>query len=150
MNSCTVQIIPHNSPLYHQAVELRLAVLRGEAHQKAFSDEELKSEKAHVHIAALDEEGRVIGTAMLADESPRVKMQRVAVAPDVQGQGIGADMLAFSEDWAAKKGFTEVYVHARDTAVPFYEKHGFSPMDTYFDEDGLPHLKMNKRLTQLR
>jgi predicted GNAT family N-acyltransferase len=39
-----------------------------------------------------------------------------------------------------------MYCHARDSAVNFYLKNGYTGIGNYFNEDGIPHLKMRKEL----
>ena len=73
-------------------------------------------------------------------------MQRVVVAEDLRSGEIGSNMMAFCEDFALANNYMELYCHARDTAVNFYLKNGYSSEGDYFDEDGIPHLKMIKAL----
>nr|MBP8249907.1 GNAT family N-acetyltransferase [Chitinophagales bacterium] len=44
------------------------------------------------------------------------------------------------------KGFTLMYCHARDTAIPFYEKLGYSRVGEEFEEVTIPHWEMGKSL----
>jgi predicted GNAT family N-acyltransferase len=53
-------------------------------------------------------------------------------------------MIAFIEKFAVDRDFISIYCHARDSAVKFYIKNGYEGVGDYFDEDGIPHLKMNK------
>ena len=73
-------------------------------------------------------------------------MQRVAVIEELQNKGIASAMMNFCEEYALKNGYTEIYCHARDKAVPFYLKNGYTPEGEYFDEDTILHLKMRKEL----
>lgn len=140
-------IIAHGSANYLAAVRLREHILRAPL-GLAFTPEELEAEKAHVQIVGKLGE-RVCATAVLAPEGRVMKMQRVAVAQDLQGRGIGGAMMAFCEQIAAQHGVEKIYVHARDTAVRFYEQNLYAAEGDYFDEDGIPHLKMWKVLANV-
>ena len=74
-------------------------------------------------------------------------MRQVAVDPKRRGQGIGRALLLFAEAHAKKGGFLVMTCHARETAVSFYEKHGYQTVSHPFEEVGLPHVRMEKRLS---
>lgn len=144
MQGCGVNvsfsIIEHGSADYLAAVKLREAILRAPLGLN-FTQDELAAEKDHLHIVGVRGE-RVCACAVLVPQGKAMKMQRVAVAEDLQGQGIGGAIMRYCERVAAGHGAEKVYVHARDTAVPFYEKNGYVAEGEMFDEDGIPHLKM--------
>jgi len=83
---------------------------------------------------------------VLVREEGQLKMQRVAVLASLRGQGIGARMMIFCEEIAHKLGVLKIYCHARNSAVDFYRQNQYLAQGDYFDEDGIPHLKMIKRL----
>lgn len=134
--------IPYNSDEWRTAVRLREHVLR-EPLGSSFTPEELEEERSHIQIAGfLNEE--LVATAVLVHESTSMKMQRVAVKEALRNQNIGGEMMAFCEQVALENGIHQIYCHARDTAVNFYLKNGYIQEGDYFDEDGIPHLKMRK------
>lgn len=138
------RVVAHGSEEYRQVTALREAVLRKPFGLK-FSPEELAEEKPHIHIAGyLD--GRLVATAALVPDGNRVRMKRVAVVEELQGQGIGGALLAYCEDLARRQGLTEIFCHARDSAIAFYDKHGFTREGDYFEEVTILHLKMHKSL----
>lgn len=138
-------IIEHGGADYLAAVRLRERILRAPL-GLVFRPDELAAERDHLHIVGV-RRGRVCACAVLVPEGQAMKMQRVAVAEDLQGQGIGGAMMRYCERVAAGHGAEKVYVHARDTAVPFYEKNLYVAEGEMFDEDGIPHLKMWKPLS---
>jgi N-acetylglutamate synthase-like GNAT family acetyltransferase len=73
-------------------------------------------------------------------------MRFVAVAPERQSQGIGKMMTIEFEAEANRRGLKRVYLHARETAVPFYIKLGYEVFDEDFIEVGIPHKHMQKFL----
>jgi predicted GNAT family N-acyltransferase len=71
-------------------------------------------------------------------------MRQVAVAAAMQGKGVGARLVAASEDFAKEHGFQKITLHARETAVLFYERIGYQKIGERFEEVGIPHFKMEK------
>ena len=71
----------------------------------------------------------------------------MAVAPAHQGQHIGQRLLAYAEDVARAKGYELMVLHARESAVGFYEKSGFATTGEPFIDVTIPHRKMVKKLT---
>lgn len=138
------KVLTYGTPEYYQAVSLRENILRKPLGQ-VFSPQELEAESAHIHMGGYDN-SRLLATAVLVPEGDVYKMQRVAVLPDFQGQGIGGELLKFCEAYVKDRGGKYIYCHARDSAVSFYEKNHYRSFGNYFDEDGIPHLKMSKDL----
>ncbi|MBK9586377.1 MAG: GNAT family N-acetyltransferase [Alphaproteobacteria bacterium] len=144
MPDIVFEVIAHDGPMYREAVRLREAVLRVPL-GLSFSAEELAAEADHLHIVGLEGE-TVCATAVLVPEGKSMKMQRVAVAPELQGRGIGRALMIYCERVAREHEAKTIYVHARESAVPFYEKNWYVGDGELFDEDGIPHLKMWKLL----
>ena len=74
-----------------------------------------------------------------------VQMRQVAVVPDLQGQGIGVAIVERSETLSRQMGFRRMVLHARETAVPFYEKLGYSRIGEGFAEVTISHWAMEKK-----
>ena len=74
------------------------------------------------------EDGRVVATAMIGHDGHRGWLYYVAVAPALQGKGIGAQIVAAGEEWLKARGVVKVQLLVRETntrVVAFYEKLGF-------------------------
>jgi len=138
------KIIEPQSLHYPAVVALRQLILRKSLGLR-FSEEELEKDKAHIHVVGFMED-EVIATALLIPEGKSLRMKRVAVKEDLQNQGIATAMMAFCEDYASENGFQDLYCHARQTAVNFYLKNKYIPEGEFFDETGIPHLRMRKTL----
>jgi len=138
------KVIPYGSLHYEAAVALRVDILR-KPFGLSFHPQEREQEKDYIHIAGFKGE-QVVATAALVLEGEVCKMQRVVVDMKMQNSGIGSKMMVFCEEYARAQGFKSIYCHARDTAVQFYLKNGYTSEGAYFDEDTLPHLKMGKVL----
>jgi predicted GNAT family N-acyltransferase len=140
----TFKLLSPDSQHYQTVVDLRETILRKPLGLR-FSEKDLEKDKAHIHVAGfLGEE--VVATALLIPEGKSLRMKRVAVREDLQNQGIATEMMKFCEDYGREQGFSDVYCHARHTAVQFYLKNKYIPEGEDFDETGIPHLKMRKKL----
>lgn len=137
--------IAFGSPEYRQELELRYQVLRkplGYDKTKDLSD----TEEIDLHLGAFDGD-RLVGVLMLIDlGGGEVKMRQVAVDPSRQRSGIGRLLVQEAERLAVEKGFREINLWARKTAVPFYLALGYETVSEEFMEIGIPHLKMRKLL----
>ena len=137
--------IDHGSADYFKMVELRNEVLRKPLGLN-FSEEELAHEKNDTLIAAFDDD-EMVGCCMLCKiGEERVKLRQMAVHENVQGKGLGAAILNFAENIARDKGYKIIYMHARESAVGFYEKLGYQINSDVFKEVNIPHYVMEKRL----
>lgn len=138
------KIIEHGSPSWKDAVQLREKVLRAPLGTK-FTELELAEEQNHLHIAGFIND-TLVATAVLVPEIDKIKMQRVAVDHHCRNSNIGSQMMTFCEKQATTESIGIIYCHARDTAVSFYLKNNYKKVGAYFEEDGIPHLKMEKVL----
>jgi ribosomal protein S18 acetylase RimI-like enzyme len=73
-------------------------------------------------------------------------MRQVAVAREAQGKKIGTALVEFSEHLAREHGFDKITMHARETAVAFYERLDYERCGERFDEVTIPHWEMRKKL----
>lgn len=142
-----IKPIAWGSREYAQEVELRYRLLR-EPLGLWFRATELEAEESERHFGAF--EGRRIVACLVARDlgEGRAHLRQMAVASDRQGRGIGASLLRYVEERLAEDGFREVILHARETAVGFYAKAGYSPEGEPFEEVTLPHRLMRKALTR--
>ncbi len=71
---------------------------------------------------------------------------RLAVLAEGRGRGVGALMVAAIEAQAAERGLRCVYLGAQTHAVAFYERLGYSVFGDEFEDAGLPHRHMWRRV----
>lgn len=90
--------------------------------------------------------GVPIATARLRVIDGRAKAERVAVLDDFRGHGVGRVLMDVVEAGARARGFDTVVVHAQRDAVPFYVRLGYAATGDEFDEAGIPHRAMQKRV----
>ena len=143
----TLARVEHGSAAYDASVVLRNDVLRKPLGLQ-LTDEELEKERSDYHVVC-EEDGVLVGCLVLVPVSrEEIKMRQVAVSPRAQGQGIGRALTEFAEDFARRRGFSKMTLHARTTAVPFYEKLGYQRVGDEFEEVTIPHWSMQKTLAE--
>ena len=110
-----------------------------------YSKSEIAKEK-NEWIFACEVEGKIVASCQFILEDGKAKMRQVATAKSFQGKGMGRDLYLFCERELKSEGISEIYCHARKSAIPFYEKMDFIIVSDEFIEVGIPHVKMKKDL----
>ena len=84
-------------------------------------------------VLAARAEGRLAATVMVGWDGHRGWIYYLAVARDLQRQGIGARMVKAAEEWLAARGAPKVQLLVRaenDGVLGFYESLGYRRSDT--------------------
>jgi len=81
---------------------------------------------------------RLLGTGQIG---------RMAVLKPYRKTGIGSKMLVKLLSIAEAKNMKTVFLNAQIDAINFYKKFDFEEEGGVFDDAGIPHKKMTKRLT---
>ena len=97
-----------------------------------------------LHALAMDGE-RPVGTGRI-DLEKNGKVGRVAVLRGHRGRGIGTRLMEALVAVAREHSLHSVWFHAQQSAIPFYEKLGYSVEGDCFMEAGIPHRTMFKRI----
>ena len=140
-----LKIIDHGSREYQQMVQLRNDILRKPL-GLSFTPEELAKEKDEILIAAFEDE-KMLGCCMLVKSGgSTVRLRQMAVLNNLQGKGIGRALMQFAENIARDLGYKKLTMHARVTAVGFYEKLGYEVVGDMFEEVTIQHNSMEKSL----
>jgi len=71
---------------------------------------------------------------------------RLAVLPGWRGSGVGVALVRAIEDRARARGLGVVALSSQSYAVPFYERLGYAAYGPEFDDAGIPHRWMRRRL----
>ena len=96
-------------------------------------------------LAYLD--NQPVGTARIRYPNQHTaKVERLAVLSEARGKGLGKKLMEKALDVAAKKNIEEVVVNAQDYVKSLYEQLGFEQVGERFEEAGIVHIKMIKRL----
>lgn len=143
-----IHIIWHGSRAYDELVHLRHKLLR-EPLGLSFSEQDLDAEYEETILAITREEIWIACLHLKPTDGDAIKLRQMCVHPDFQGQGLGESLVNAAEEVTGELGFSEIVLHARETAVGFYEKCGFAIDGEPFEEVGLPHRLMRKSLVEV-
>lgn len=141
-------IIDFASPAYDEAIDLRDRVLR-QPLNLCFYEKDLAEEYKQLHLALYDNlSSEIVGILVLKklEDGTTYQMRQVAVDPAYQGKGLGGFLVEESERLLTYLGAKELILHARETAVPFYEKLGYKTEGKPYTEVNIPHRDMRKKL----
>jgi len=134
------------TPLYAQAIDLRTRLLRDPLGLVYYA-EDLAQEWDMHHLVAVNEQQKVLGCLVLTElDQDTIKMRQVAVDTDQQGKGIGAQMVKVSEEYARRRSYKTMSLHARHVAVDFYLRLDYEIYGEPFTEVSVPHRSMRKLL----
>ena len=137
--------IDHGTKEYQQMINLRNEILRKPL-GLSFTPEELANEKEDILIGAFDEEDMLACCMLTKADHNSLRLRQMAVLNNLQGKGIGASMMNFAEILTRDKGYKKIIMHARETAIGFYEKLGYKVVGGKFTEVTIPHYVMEKKL----
>lgn len=140
--------IRFGSAEYQAECALRQAVLRAPLGLNLYR-EDLAREAAQWHFGLFDAAGALAGCAIAAPLGDgTARLRQMAVAPARQRQGCGRRIMRGVEAVLAQRGILRVTLHARMTAVGFYEALGYVRVGEPFIEVTIPHVCMEKALAR--
>ena len=145
----SIQEVGHASDAYRETIALREQVLRLPL-GLVFDPDQLSREGTSFHLAC--RQGNVLlACLVLTPATGRcIRLRQVAVSPENQGRGYGRLLVRHAEDFAWRHGYREITMHARESAVGFYEKLGYAKFGDRFFEVTIPHYQMHRVLTAPR
>ncbi|MHC1685203.1 MAG: GNAT family N-acetyltransferase [Clostridiaceae bacterium] len=147
-NQIEIRQIQFGSDEYKKQLELRNKILKRTIGLNIF-DEDLSSEKNCYHIGCFLY-GELVGTIILTKiDQCTVRIRQVAVEENLRGNNIGRKLMDYGEGLAKELGFKKVLLIARETAVNFYEKHGYHNTNERHREHGICYYKMEKKLDHM-
>lgn len=99
-------------------------------------------------LAFVDEEP--VGTGRLDVEND-FKVGRIAVLPEYRRRGVGSALMQAFEDYVksleSQAETSHLWFYAQQSAVDFYLALGYETVGDEFMEAGIPHIRMQKRLS---
>ena len=127
-----------------QALALREQVFCGEQGVELAADRDGLDDRA-IQIVAV-EAGAVVGTCRVLMDGDVGRLGRMAVAAPVRGRGVGQAILTAAERSAREAGASLMRLHAQRYVEDLYAAAGYAPYGAPFDEEGIPHVAMEKAL----
>ena len=133
------------SKAYEEMLCLRKRILRDPLGLE-WTEEEESWEPRERHFGGRGDSGIIACVVIRPLGSRAVKLRQMAVELAWQGTGIGRGLLEGVEVILVADERDRIELNARDVAVGFYEKLGFSKVGEEFVEVTIPHWKMVKTL----
>ncbi|QDX41215.1 GNAT family N-acetyltransferase [Salarchaeum sp. JOR-1] len=99
------------------------------------------------HFVAYDGETPVGAARLRPADDDAGKVERVATLKERREEGIGGALMEALED-AARGEYDRLVLHAQTHAESFYLHLGYETTSDVFDEAGIPHVEMEKRLNR--
>lgn len=128
--------------------QLRYQVLRAPWQQPAGSERD-DSDATAFHLMAIDNDGCLaVGRVHMVDENV-AQVRYMAVAEHAQGQYLASHLLMLLQRYAQQQGASLMRLHARDSALGFYQKAGYrvvEPSHLLFGE--IQHYLLEKSLVE--
>ena len=88
-----------------------------------------------------------VGTARIRYlNNETAKIERLAVLSTARGQGIGKKIMEKAIEVVAQKNIQEVLIHAQEYIKGLHQQLGFEQEGEEFEEAGITHVKMRKKL----
>jgi GNAT superfamily N-acetyltransferase len=141
----SLKIIKYGSSEYKQMVDLRYIMLRKPL-GLTFTPEDLDAEKDDILLGCFEDDKLEACCMLTVTEPKTVRLRQMAVTSVLQGKGIGRALMSFAENVARDRGFQRLTMHARKSAIGFYEKNGYQTKGDEFLEVTIPHYVMEKEL----
>jgi predicted GNAT family N-acyltransferase len=79
-------------------------------------------------------------------DSQTAKIERLAVLPSARGKGIGKKLMKKALEIAQQKPIQQIVVNSQEYVKGLYQQLGFEQLGEKFDEAGITHVKMIKKL----
>jgi predicted GNAT family N-acyltransferase len=125
----------------------RFETLRKPWNQPPGSEKD-NQENNSIHIMAVKENDEVTGVCRLQfNSASEAQLRYMGVKENAQGLGIGRQLIEYAELKAREKGANKMILHARESALDFYKKCGYSILEkSYLMWNEIQHYLMQKKL----
>ena len=91
-------------------------------------------------------DGMSVGNIRAVKEGDEVHLGRFCILKEYRGIGLGTMTLKMFEYYYYNQGYKHMTLHAIRSAVPLYERCGYTITSDEFMEAGYPHFMMEKYL----
>jgi len=113
---------------------------------KGTERDEMEDSSFHLMIADID--GNAVACGRLQMNTPQqAQVRYMAVSSHEQGKHLGSILMQGLEKKAIQEGVSQLFLQARENAVPFYLSCGYSILEkTFLLYDEIQHYSMEKLL----
>ncbi|RJX37829.1 GNAT family N-acetyltransferase [Paenibacillus pinisoli] len=127
-----------------EAYRIRMEVFVNE--QGVSPDVEIdEHEEDAIHVL-VKYNGEPAGAGRIRVVEGMAKLERICVLAQFRKHGIGAAVMEELEEVAREADLPKAKLHAQTQAAGFYERLGYKADSDEFMEEGIPHIRMIKKL----
>ena len=138
--------VPKNEVEWEQYYDLRYRILRQPWNQPQGSERN-EGDETGLHFALYENEIiKAIARLDINDEKS-AQVRFMAVETEIQRKGYGKQVMLAIENYCKTKNISEIILHAREIAIPFYESLGYQLVEKshlLFNE--IQHFLMIKKI----
>ncbi len=117
--------------------------------EQGFKNEFDQLDSQSIHLV-IYKNGKPAATGRLYSDNTGFHIGRIAVKKQCRGLGLGAKVISLLEQKAKEHSAVHtpktLFVSAQVRAEGFYKKQGFTPEGAEYADEGVPHIKMYKKL----
>ncbi|WP_024627615.1 GNAT family N-acetyltransferase [Bifidobacterium sp. A11] len=126
------------------AKSIRTAVF---VEEQGFHNEFDQTDDVSLHIVAYDGNKPVGVCRIFPDRGKTWTLGRLAVLKPYRGQHLGANLVTKAEETTRSRGADRITLHAQERVAGFYRSLGYRDMGIHDQDEGCPHMWMEKPLT---
>jgi predicted GNAT family N-acyltransferase len=135
-----------NEKDFEKAKAMRTAVFveeQGVPHEDEFDQYDVLGGACQHLLVFFD--GEAVGTGRIRFVGDYGKLERICMLKAFRKHGLGSVVVESLEELVRQAGKTKFKLHAQVQASGFYRKLGYAEASEVFDEDGIPHVVMEKQ-----
>ena len=149
MNDNFIISKPASKDDFFQYFDLRWRILRKPLNQKKGSERDNLENNCH-HICIKDQNSKIVAVGrihFISNEKKQAQIRYMAVEEKFQKQGLGQKILNELEAIALLNNVGFIFLEARENAVEFYKKNGYSiKKKSHILYDLIQHWTMYKKI----
>ena len=106
-----------------------------------------KYENSSYHLIAVSDNEVIACGRLHFNTDSEAQIRYMAVNNNLQGMGIGREIIGHLEKYALEQNAKKIVLNARDHVIKFYEKLGYQVVRKFYGSDtNIPHTTMMKKL----
>ena len=110
----------------------------------SFKDE---YENSSYHLIGVSDNEVIACGRLHFNTDSEAQIRYMAVNNNLQGMGIGKEIIEHLEKYAFEQNAKKIILNARDHVIKFYEKSGYQVVRKFYGSDtNIPHTTMMKKL----
>ena len=104
-------------------------------------------ENSSYHLIGVSDKKVIACGRLHFNTDSEAQIRYMAVSNNLQGMGIGREIIGHLEKYALEKNAKKIVLNSRDHVIKFYEKSGYQVVRKFYGSDtNIPHTTMMKKL----